>query len=62
MGGNIDLCIIISNLPLFTQLVGVVLFGNELHYLAINIIGKYHVHKKLWKLPYTFGPETKIKY
>ena len=30
MGGNIDLCIIISNFPLFTEPVGVVLFGNEL--------------------------------
>ena len=29
-GGNIDLCIIISNFPLFTEPVGVVLFGNEL--------------------------------
>ena len=30
MGGNIDLYIIISNFPLFTEPVGVVLFGNEL--------------------------------
>ena len=29
-GGNIDLCIIISHFPLFTEPVGVVLFGNEL--------------------------------
>ena len=30
MGGNINLCIIISNFPLFTKQRGVVLFGNEL--------------------------------
>ena len=30
IGGNIDLCIIISNVSLFTEPVGVVLFGNEL--------------------------------
>ena len=29
-GSKIDLCIIISNFPLFTEPVGVVLFGNEL--------------------------------
>ena len=30
MGGNIDLCILISHIPLFTEPVGVVLFENEL--------------------------------
>ena len=28
----------------------------------IKIIGMYHVRKRLYKLLYTFDPETKIKY
>ena len=30
MGRNIDLCIIISHFPLFSETVGFALFGNEL--------------------------------
>ena len=46
MGGNIDLCIIISNFLLFTELVCVVLYGNELALFCDKIIGMYHVRKK----------------
>ena len=44
IGGNIDLCIIISNVSLFTEPVGVVLFGNELAWFCDN---------NNWHVPFT---------
>ena len=48
-----DLCIIISDFPLFTETVGFVLFGNELALFCDNIICMYHVRKKLKKNYFT---------
>ena len=41
MGGNIDLCIIISHFPLFSETVGFVLFGSEL--ALFHDKNKWHV-------------------